>query len=353
MNTNNSSPSNRLILVVLSLILVCLVLLVIRAYQGPVPAQDTLVSSATIEPMPPADETYLKPAPRPAAKSVIPVRPAPAAIPAPSRPVAAQPRLAEPEPESTTEQVAAVIGQPVVVRVPAPGITNSGDASEGTAPISGIVTLLGTPKPEIVIPMTATCGRLQSGPVTTRHYVMGPEGRLANVFVYISEGVQKKYSPPADEPLLDQVNCMYEPYVMGVMAGQTFQIRNSDQELHNVHATPKVNREFNFGQPLRGQTTRRSFPLPEVLVRLKCDVHPWMFAYVGVVGHPFHAVTGSNGTFHLPASLPDGDYSVNAYHLKAGEIIRRATIKDGQPLRLDFQFPSPLADPNNRVVRAN
>ena len=66
-----------------------------------------------------------------------------------------------------------------------------------------------------------------------------------------------------------------------------------------------------------------------------------------------HAVTGSNGTFHLPAGLPDGDYSVNAYHLKAGEIIRRATIKDGQPLRLDFQFPSPLADPNNRVVRAD
>ena len=111
----------------------------------------------------------------------------------------------------------------------------------GAADITGKVTLKGTPKPEIPIQLDATCGKLQPTPVTTRHYVVSADKGLANVFVYIKQGAQK--APATGEgPLLDQVGCMYEPYVMGVVTGQKFKVRNSDALLHNVHATPKVNK---------------------------------------------------------------------------------------------------------------
>src|SRR5262245_14126575 len=124
--------------------------------------------------------------------------------------------------------------------------------------IAGKVTLKGTPKAEIEIPLTPSCGKLNPNPkVTTRQYVVGKDGGLANVFVYLKDA---KAAPATGEgPVLDQVGCMYEPYVMGVVTNQKFKIKNSDPELHNVHATPKNNKEFNFGQPIKGQVTERSF----------------------------------------------------------------------------------------------
>ncbi len=115
------------------------------------------------------------------------------------------------------------------------------------AEISGKIKLKGAPKPEIPIPLDATCGAMHSGPITTRHYVVGADNGLANVFVYIKTGAAK--APATGEaPVLDQVGCLYEPYVMGVVTDQKFKIRNSDALLHNIHATPKnaLNKEFNF-----------------------------------------------------------------------------------------------------------
>jgi hypothetical protein len=183
--------------------------------------------------------------------------------------------------------------------------------------ISGKVTLKGTPKPEVDIPLTPSCGKLNPNKVSTRHYVVGKDGGLANVFVYVKKDGLK--APPAGEaPMLDQVGCMYEPYVMGVVTGQKLKIRNSDAELHNIHATPDPksgNKEFNFGQPIKGQVNEKGFDNAEVLVRMKCDVHPWMFAYVGVLDHPYFAVTDKDGNFKI-SGLPDGKYTVIAYHLK-------------------------------------
>ena len=87
--------------------------------------------------------------------------------------------------------------------------------------------------------------------VTTRHYVVGPQGQLANVVVYIKSGLLRKYDPVRPAPVLDQIGCMYEPYVLGVVAGQTFQIRNSDPVLHNIHATPKINPVRHWTRPAR------------------------------------------------------------------------------------------------------
>ena len=207
----------------------------------------------------------------------------------------------------------------------------------GAADLSGKVKLKGTPKPEIPIQMDAVCGKLHTKPVTTRHFVVGSDNGLANVFVYIKQGAPK--TPAAGEAnLLDQVNCMYEPYVMGVVAGQKFKVRNSDAFMHNVHATPKTNPEFNLAQVSKGQVNEKSFDKPEVLVRMKCDVHPWMFAYIGVVDHPYFAVTDKDGNFTIK-NVPPGKYTVEAFHLKAGS---KTQETDGTK-KLEFELEVPAS----------
>jgi hypothetical protein len=187
------------------------------------------------------------------------------------------------------------------------------------ADITGRVVLKGTPKPEITIDMTPDprCAALHTQKVTTRHYAVGADNGLANVLVFVKSGLEKKdYPAPSDTPVLDQEGCEYKPYVMGVRTNQKFLVRNSDPTLHNVHATPKAgggNTEFNFAQPVKGMTTEKSFATPEVAVRFKCDVHPWMFAYVGVFDHPFFAVTDKDGNFKI-SGLPNGKYTLEAWH---------------------------------------
>jgi hypothetical protein len=189
------------------------------------------------------------------------------------------------------------------------------------ADLTGKVVLKGTPKAELTIDMSADpkCGALHDKAVTTRHYVVDKDGGLANVLVFVKSGLTEKNFPaPTTTPELDQVGCEYSPYVMGVQTNQKFKIKNSDPTLHNVHATPKAgseNKEFNMAQPVKDMTTERSFASPEVVVRFKCDVHPWMFAYIGVFDHPYFAVTAKDGTYKI-TGLPKGKYTIEAYHVK-------------------------------------
>jgi len=155
------------------------------------------------------------------------------------------------------------------------------------AEITGKITLKGTPKPETPIPLEGTtCGPVVPKAFTTRHYMVGADKGLANVFVYIKQGAAPAPAT-AGEPLLDQLNCPIRALRDGDGHRQKLKIRNSDPLLHNVHATPRVNKEFNFAQVTKGQINEKAFDKPEVLVRMKCDVHPWMFAYIGVVDHPY------------------------------------------------------------------
>lgn len=205
------------------------------------------------------------------------------------------------------------------------------------ADLTGKVKLKGTPPAEIPIQMDAACGKLNPKAPTTRHYVVGQDNGLGNVFVWIKEGA-KAVPPAGDGPTLDQVNCMYQPYVLGVQTGQKFKVRNSDSTLHNVHATPKVNKEFNFGQPTKGMVSEKAFDKQEVLVRFKCDVHPWMFAYMGVVDHPYFAVTDKDGNFTIK-NVPAGEYTVEAFHLKAGKVEQKVTA-DGKPVEFTLEVPA-------------
>src|SRR6266545_2102046 len=123
--------------------------------------------------------------------------------------------------------------------------------------LTGKVTLKGTPKPEVQIPLGDICGKLNPNKATTRHYVVGADGGLANVFVYLKDA--KAAPATGDGPTLDQSGCMYEPFVLGVVVNQKFKVKNSDALLHNVHATPKLNKEFNFAQAVKGQVAEKSF----------------------------------------------------------------------------------------------
>jgi hypothetical protein len=210
------------------------------------------------------------------------------------------------------------------------------------AEITGKITLKGQPKPETPIPLEGTtCGPVVHEALTTRHYIVGPDKGLANVFVYIKQGAAAAPAT-AGEPLLDQLNCQYEPYVMGMVTGQKLKIRNSDPLLHNVHATPKVNKEFNFAQVTKGQVNEKTFDKSEVLVRMKCDVHPWMFAYIGVVDHPYFAVTGKDGSFKI-SNLPAGKYTIEAVHLKAGAKQQEITVTGDEKKAINFELEVPAA----------
>ncbi|HMJ90268.1 MAG TPA: carboxypeptidase regulatory-like domain-containing protein [Candidatus Acidoferrum sp.] len=210
------------------------------------------------------------------------------------------------------------------------------------ADITGKVKLSGTPPPEKQIQLDATCGKLHAKPLTTRHYMVGEGSGLGNVFVYVKEGAKPAPAPAGKGPTLDQVGCEYTPYVMGVQAGQHFDVKNSDTFLHNVHSMPKVegNKEKNVGQPIPMKSDF-VFEKSEVLVRFKCDVHPWMFAYVGVVDHPYYAVTDKDGNFKI-SGLPAGNYTVEAFHLKAGAKAEKVTLAADNKT-LDFTLEAKAA----------
>ena len=137
--------------------------------------------------------------------------------------------------------------------------------------------------------------------------------------------------------MIDQVGCRYTPHVFGMRVGQTLKIRNSDATLHNIHATPAANPEFNMGQPIQGMEFDRTFDAAEVMVPFKCDVHGWMNAYVGVLDHPYFAVTGDDGNFDI-SELPPGDYVVEAWHEELGTQTQNVTVGEGGTAEVSFTF---------------
>jgi plastocyanin len=161
---------------------------------------------------------------------------------------------------------------------------------------------------------------------------------LQNVFVYVKDGLgDKKFDLPAEAVVIDQNGCMYSPHVLGAMVGQTLEIRNSDATLHNVHSLPKNSPQFNSAMPMKGMTIKKKFGAAEVMVKIKCDVHPWMSAYIGVLDHPFYAVSGADGTFKIN-NLPAGTYTIEAWHESLGSQTTSVTVAEGGAATADFAF---------------
>ena len=202
------------------------------------------------------------------------------------------------------------------------------------ATVTGIIALEGTPPPNETIRMNAdpVCMKEAKGPQTQDTYVVGSDGKtLGNVFVYVKDGLGNRvYATPEMPVVLDQQGCRYEPHVFGVFVGQPVEIRNSDPTLHNVHAIPNTNREFNFGQQPNLPPLTRSFDEPEIGLPIRCDVHGWMRAYANVVTHPFFAVTAEDGMFEIKG-LPPGTYTIEAWHERLGTQTQQVTISEGSP----------------------
>ncbi len=164
------------------------------------------------------------------------------------------------------------------------------------------------------------------------------DGKLQNVFVYVKEGLgDQEFEAPKEPVHLDQKGCMYSPHVIGVQVGQTVEILNSDDTLHNVHSLAKNTKQFNSAMPMKGMKIKKRYQKPEIMAKVKCDVHPWMAAYVGVVAHPFFAVSGADGGFTI-ADLPAGTYTIEAWHEKMGTRTMEVTVAEGGSATADFSF---------------
>jgi plastocyanin len=168
--------------------------------------------------------------------------------------------------------------------------------------------------------------------------VVDEGGGLDNVFIYITDRFgQYQFDIPTEPVKLDQVGCVYTPHVVGVRAGQPLEVTNSDDTLHNVNAMSQNNTSFNVGQSVRGQKNTTTFTVRDVMVRFKCDVHPWMSAYAGVVEHPYFAVTSGGGRFELK-NVPAGTYTIEAWHERLGTQTQTVTIGENESREIGFTF---------------
>ena len=223
----------------------------------------------------------------------------------------------------------------------APAAAPAATAASGNGVISGTIAYVnGDPDAAIDMNADPIClGMHPDGKHSEK--VVADGGGLANAFVYVKSGLSGSYPPPGDNALLDQKGCMYTPHVSGMQVGQKLVIRNSDETLHNVHARPAKNDEFNQGQPFAGMELEKTFDQAEVMIPFKCDVHPWMASYLGVLDHPFFAVSGADGSFSI-GGLPAGDYEVEAWHEELGTRTMAVSVAADGSAEANFDF-SPTA----------
>ena len=220
------------------------------------------------------------------------------------------------------------------------GVVKKWDPSLGTATIAGVVSFSGKAPRRRPIDMGAKpeCGKLHQNKVLDESIVVNPNGTLKHVFVWVKKGLERwRFAAPKEPVLLDQKGCVYVPHVFGVQVKQPLSVRNSDPTMHNIHSFSTRNAPFNFGQTPAQEALTRKFKRPEVMVKVKCDVHGWMSSYVGVVRHPFFSVTGDEGKFDL-RNLPPGEYTVEAWHEEYGRETLDVTVADKESKEIKFAF---------------
>jgi hypothetical protein len=216
---------------------------------------------------------------------------------------------------------------------------SAGGGTFGTASIRGKVVFEGPAPAAKSVQMDADpyCSLQHPGGAADYDYVVGAGGGLKWTFVYVKEGLGGGYTAPATQVVLDQKGCAYSPHVFGIMAGQDLKILNSDETLHNIHSLPAASRQFNLAMPRPGMELTQKFTAKEVMVRIKCDVHPWMECWAGVLDHPFHAVSGDDGSFSIDR-LPAGTYTIEAWHEEGGSLTQTVTVADGASQEITFSF---------------
>lgn len=229
-----------------------------------------------------------------------------------------------------------------------PGTTAASEKWTGaTGTISGVVSYNGTPPAPKKIDTAAdpVCG--QKNPNLMTDDTVVKDGKLANVFVYIKEGsveggkkiADYSWDTPTTAVKLDQNGCHYVPHVLGVMVNQKIQITNSDATQHNIHWTPKLNQEWNQSQPNGAPPIEKSFTRSEILVPVKCNQHPWMRSYIGVMKNPLYAVSSDTGAYEIKG-VPPGKYTVIAWRegTTPEEKPMEVTVTANGDAKADFSF---------------
>ena len=212
--------------------------------------------------------------------------------------------------------------------------------------VTGTITFTG--KPPVLKPLAMdadpACAKKHTKPVLAEMLVLGSGNTMANVIVWVSKGLPagKTFPVPKTPVTLDQRGCQYVPHAMGIMIGQAYRILNSDGILHNVHTLPKINPSFNRAMPGTSKEATTTFAKPEPIFQIKCDVHPWMSAYIGVFNHPFFAATSTDGKFTI-AGLDAGTYEISAWHERLGTQTASVTVSGSDSKSQDFKFAVPAA----------
>lgn len=241
------------------------------------------------------------------------------------------------------------LGAAIFVMMAASGCGTQGTTPEPSAPVainpsgrpvdastagsvSGIVKLQGNPPNRRAINMAAVpnCSKEHASPALTEEAVPGDDGTLQNVVVYLKGDFSSYTFEIPNVPVkIDQSGCIYKPHVTALMVGQPLQVTNSDQATHNIHSLAKANRRRNDSQSPGGAPITQSFSRQEIAIQVKCNVHPWMKAYVAVLAHPYFQVTGEDGSFEI-RNVPPGKYELYAWHELFGTSEENITIGPGE-----------------------
>ena len=212
------------------------------------------------------------------------------------------------------------------------------DMSKVNATVTGKIVFEGTAPAPARIQMSADpyCQSHSNNAVSEE--VLVSEGGLENVIVYVKSGVPSgTFATPTETIQIDQKDCHYVPHVLTMQVNQPLKIKNSDATLHNIHAWAEKNAPFNEGQPVQNMESTKSFTMAEMPLPIRCDVHKWMGAFVGVFTHPFHTVSKGGGSYSL--KLPAGNYEIVAWHEKYGEQTQMVQVTDNeQKVDINFTF---------------
>jgi len=206
--------------------------------------------------------------------------------------------------------------------------------------VSGSVRFAG-PKPKrkpVDMSSDPACVEAHHGKPFDESLVVNPDGTLANAFVYIKSGLEgKTFEPPSTPVTIDQHGCWFGPRVLGIQTGQTLRVANSDPVTHNIHPLAQVNREWNHSQQEGDAPIARKFLKPEVMIRVKCNIHSWMHAFIGVLDHPYFAVTGADGSFQIP-NVPPGEYVLEAWQETLPAQQQKISVDPSGKVKVDFTF---------------
>lgn len=214
------------------------------------------------------------------------------------------------------------------------------DAASG-ASLKGAVKFEGAGLKPARIDMSSdpNCAKAHTTPATTEDLVVGGNGALANVIVYVADGLgDRTFETPPQAAEIEQKGCQYKPHVLAMQTNQKLDVINNDPTTHNIHPMPNNNREWNKSQP-HGMAVEETFTREEIVIPVKCNIHPWMRAYIAVFKHPFFAVTDKDGSFDLK-NLPPGTYTIKAWHEKLGTLTQKVTVGGSETKTLDFVFKS-------------